>query len=80
MIIHYDRILQILLMYTYVDTDVLMNLSVCLHLASTLISIPGKYFDYSNDEVEDDEEDFVKEKPTPAKHPKWYHIYYLILV
>lgn len=31
----------------------------------------GKYFDYSNDEMEDDEEDFVKEKPTPAKHPKW---------
>lgn len=57
-----------------------MNLSVCIHLASTVISIPGKYFDYSNDEMEDDEEDFVKEKPTPAKHPKWYHIYYLILV
>lgn len=31
----------------------------------------GKYFDYSNDAMEDDEEDFVKEKPTPAKHPKW---------
>lgn len=57
-----------------------MNLSVCIHFASTVISIPGKYFDYSNDEMEDDEEDFVKEKPTPAKHPKWYHIYYLILV
>lgn len=57
-----------------------MNLSVCIHLASIVISIPGKYFDYSNDEMEDDEEDFVKEKPTPAKHPKWYHIYYLILV
>lgn len=44
--------------------------------ASTMysFSIPGKYFDYSNDAMEDDEEDFVKEKPTPAKHPKWYHI------
>lgn len=31
----------------------------------------GKYFDYSNDAMEDDVEDFVKEKPTPAKHPKW---------
>lgn len=31
----------------------------------------GKYFDYSDDEIEDDEEDFVREKPTPAKHPKW---------
>lgn len=49
-------------------------------VASTFISIPGKYFDYSNDAMEDDEEDFVKEKPTPAKHPKWYHIRYLILV
>lgn len=63
----------------YFDIHVLINMYMYT-VASTFISIPGKYFDYSNDAMEDDEEDFVKEKPTPAKHPKWYHIRYLILV
>lgn len=67
-------------MYIYVDIDVFMNLLVCLYLVSIFIFILGKYFDYSNDELEDDEEDFVKEKLIFVKYFKWYYIYYLILV
>lgn len=57
-----------------------MNLLVCIYLVSIVIIILGKYFDYSNDEMEDDEEDFVKEKLIFVKYFKWYYIYYLILV
>lgn len=57
-----------------------MNLLVCIYLVSIVIFILGKYFDYSNDEMEDDEEDFVKEKLIFVKYFKWYYIYYLILV
>lgn len=58
----------------------MMNLLVCIYLVSIVIFILGKYFDYSNDEMEDDEEDFVKEKLIFVKYFKWYYIYYLILV
>lgn len=57
-----------------------MNLLVCIYFVSIVIFILGKYFDYSNDEMEDDEEDFVKEKLIFVKYFKWYYIYYLILV
>lgn len=57
-----------------------MNLLVCIYLVSIVIFILGKYFDYSNDEMEDDEEDFVKEKLIFVKYFKWYYIYYFILV